>query len=308
MSAAAIQRVIFFVQVIAAIAIAWALHKYLAMRWPVAVAAGVAAGFVVHAIIIALDFLLAGIAASPTPVQHRIGVVGAVRCYFGELLGSIRTFSFTQPWLAERRMSGQRIAYSNGVPVLFLHGFFCNRALWRPMARVLAKAGHASSAISLEPVFGSIDSYATSIDHAVRRLQSRTGAAKIVLVCHSMGGLAARAYLRAHGDASIAQVITLGTPHHGTHLAKFGHGTNAWQMRLNSLWLKELAQSESLERRALFTVMLSHHDNIVSPQAVQVLEGAKTVEFGGIGHVAMVYDANVQQAVVDTLRTGVESR
>ncbi|MGL4573603.1 MAG: esterase/lipase family protein [Burkholderiaceae bacterium] len=303
MSNAAIQRIIFIIQVLAAVAIAWALHKYKAFGWPSAIAIGVATGFVVHAAIILIDFVLAGIAASPTPAQHRIGVFGAIGCYVGELWASIRTFSFAQPWLANRRMAGQRIAYSTGIPVLFLHGYFCNRALWRSLAKTLASRGHASSAINLEPVFGSIDEYTTSIDHAVRRLQSRTGAPKIALVCHSMGGLAARAYLRAHGDGAIAKVITLGTPHQGTFLARFGHGKNTAQMRQVSAWREDLAASESRERRALFTVMLTHHDNIVSPQAVQVLEGAQTVEFSGMGHVAMVYEARVQAAVLQVLQS-----
>ncbi|MFM2398636.1 MAG: hypothetical protein RL341_793 [Pseudomonadota bacterium] len=302
MSAAAIQRVIFIVQVLAAVAIAWALHKYKGFGWPSAIAIGIAAGFVVHAAIILLEFVLAGIAASKAPAQHRIGVLGWIGCYALELWASIRTFTFAQPWLANRRMAGQRIAYSASVPVLFLHGYFCNRALWRSMARVLAARGHASSAINLEPVYGSIDDYATSINHAVRRLQSRTGAPKIALVCHSMGGLAARAYLRAHGDGAIAKVITIGTPHQGTFLARFGHGKDAWQMRQLSLWLLELSESETPPRRALFTIMLSHQDNIASPQAVQVLEGAQTIEFSGIGHVAMVYDAGVQAAVIRALQ------
>jgi pimeloyl-ACP methyl ester carboxylesterase len=303
MSAAAIQRIIFMVQLLAAAAIAWALHKTKAFGWPGAISIGVAAGFIVHAAIILTEFVLARIAATKTPLLHRVGVLGAIGCYALELWASIRTFSFAQPWLANRRMAGQRIAYSTGVPVLFLHGYFCNRALWRSMAKVLAARGHASSAINLEPVYGSIDDYATSINHAVRRLQARTGAPRIALVCHSMGGLAARAYLRANGDSAIAKVITLGTPHQGTFLARFGHGKNALQMRQMSSWLEDLAASESQQRRGLFTIMLSHQDNIVSPQAVQVLEGAQTVEFSGMGHVAMVYDARVQAAVLKALQS-----
>jgi triacylglycerol esterase/lipase EstA (alpha/beta hydrolase family) len=302
MSNAGIQRTVFIIQALAAAAIAWLLHKYVQMRWSHAIAIGVAAGFVVHALIIAADFALAAIAASPTPSAHRIGWVGGAICYVGEVLASIRTFTFAQPWLVNRKIAGQRSKSRERVPVLLLHGFFCNRALWRPMARKLDAAGHATAAINLEPPFGSIDEYAPLIDHAVRRLMQRTGAKQIALVCHSMGGLAARAYMRAYGDASVAKVITLGTPHQGTYLAKFGHGKNAWQMRLNSLWRNELANSEPAKRRALFTVMFTHHDNIVSPQAIQTIDGAKVVEFSGMGHVAMVYNRRVQDAVMDELR------
>jgi pimeloyl-ACP methyl ester carboxylesterase len=302
MSNAAIQRIIFVIQALAAGGIAWALHKYLHISWGRAIAIGVAVGFVVHALIIAADFALAAVAASPTPPAHRIGFIGGIACYLGELLASIRTFTFAQPWLVNRKIGGQRSKSRERIPVLFLHGFFCNRALWRPLARRLDKQGHATAAINLEPAFGSIDDYAPLIDHAVRRLKQRTGTEQVALVCHSMGGLAARAYMRTYGEASIAKVITLGTPHQGTYLARFGHGKNAWQMRLSSLWRNELANSEPAKRRALFTIMLTHHDNIVAPQATQTIDGAKVVEFSGMGHVAMVYNRRVQQAVLDELR------
>jgi triacylglycerol lipase len=304
MTAAGIQRAIFLVQVAAAAAIAWYLARRHGMVWSWSIATGVAAGFVVHALIIALEFLVAGIKASTPPPLYRIGWFRGIACYLGEVAASIRTFTFAQPWLAGRKMAGQRIAYTKATPVLLLHGFFCNRAIWRPMARKLAAAGHATSAINLEPVYGSIDEYAPLIDHAVRRLQQRTGAQKVVLLCHSMGGLAARAYLRAYGDQSIAKIITIATPHRGTYLARFGHGKNARQMRLGSAWLEDLAAAETPQRRALFVVLLSHHDNIVSPQMNQTIEGAPTHEFSGIGHVAMLYDAQVQNLVVRTIERG----
>jgi triacylglycerol esterase/lipase EstA (alpha/beta hydrolase family) len=54
------------------------------------------------------------------------------------------------------------------------------------------------------------------VDKAVADLRQRTGAAQVALVCHSMGGLVARAYLRAYGDEAVACVVTLGSPHRGT--------------------------------------------------------------------------------------------
>jgi triacylglycerol esterase/lipase EstA (alpha/beta hydrolase family) len=288
--------------VFAAVGIAWLLVSHTRMAWPWALLMGVAAGFVVHALIIAMHFALATVAASPTPPEHQLGTAAALACYAGEVAASIRTFSVAQPWLVNSKLAGQRSKTQRPVPVLLLHGFFCNRGLWRSFARTLDNAGHATAAINLEPTFGSIDLYAPLIDHAVRRLRQRTGATKVALVCHSMGGLAARAYLRANGSDSIAKVITLGTPHQGTYLAKFGHGTNAWQMRELSLWLRELRESETPQGNALFTVMLTHHDNIVSPQATQTLPGAKTFEFSGMGHVAMLYNTRVQATVVEELR------
>ena len=116
-----------------------------------------------------------------------------------------------------------------------------------------------------------------------------------------MGGLATRAYLRAHPDSPIGCVVTLGTPHRGTAHARFGQGANAMQMRPDSPWLRELAASEPAGLRGRFTIVLSHHDNIVAPQAVQILPGARVVEFSGLGHLSLAADGAVWQVVAEAL-------
>ena len=133
------------------------------------------------------------------------------------------------------------------------------------------------------------------VARAIASLSEKTNTSSVIIVAHSMGGLVARAYIRAHGSARLARVITLGTPHHGTSLAAFGVGRNAAQMRRTktacaapeSAWIRDLAASETPATRALITSIFTHHDNIVAPQTSSLLPGARNVEFGGIGHVAM---------------------
>jgi triacylglycerol lipase len=141
-------------------------------------------------------------------------------------------------------------------------------------------------------------------------LCSETGHQQIVIVAHSMGGLAARAYLRSHGTRRIAKVITLGTPHHGTALARFGFGANTVQMRwtvveqeaLCSPWLRMLTTAEGEGVYRLFVSIFSHHDNIVSPQTSAYLTGAKNIGLHGIGHVALAFHPLVQSLVIDEIR------
>jgi triacylglycerol esterase/lipase EstA (alpha/beta hydrolase family) len=116
-----------------------------------------------------------------------------------------------------------------------------------------------------------------------------------------MGGLAARAYLRACGDEAVACVVTLGTPHRGTVHARFGRGRNVRQMRRDSDWLQQLAADEPRERLERFTVVLSWQDNIVAPQAIQTLPGARTVMLHGLGHISLVYDGRVARIVLESL-------
>jgi hypothetical protein len=96
-------------------------------------------------------------------------------------------------------------------------------------------------------------------------------------------------------------VVTLGTPHRGTWLARFSRAANVVQMRLDCEWLRALAGGETPTTRALFTVVISHHDNIVVPAAIQTLEGARTVELVGRGHVELAYDRGVWAHVAAAL-------
>jgi triacylglycerol esterase/lipase EstA (alpha/beta hydrolase family) len=119
-----------------------------------------------------------------------------------------------------------------------------------------------------------------------------------------MGGLVARAWLRRDRGVLAARVITLGAPHHGTRLAGLAPGANGQQMRRRagaqpeSAWLRALAAGEDAATRALVVSIWSHHDNIVAPQTSSLLPGARNIEFGGVGHVALGSDPGVLDAVM----------
>lgn len=300
-------RIVVLIELFAAAAIAARLH--LADDWGLiaSIVAGVAAPIAVHAAIVAIDFAIARYAASPVPAQFRIGVAGSVVLYLREFADSFRAFQVALPWFAGRPLPGEQArgwAPGSPLPVLLIHGYACNRQVWRPLARWLAARGHPVDAIDLEPLFASIDDYAPLIEQAVQHAMLRTGAPRIALVCHSMGGLAARAWLRAGGAGAVARVaaiVTLGTPHRGTFHARFGQGKNARQMRIDSDWLRTLAASESASTRRLFTVILSHHDNIVAPQAVQTLPDAHVIELAGVGHLTLAYDRHAWGLVAQAL-------
>ncbi len=114
-----------------------------------------------------------------------------------------------------------------------------------------------------------------------------------------MGGLAARAYLRAQGPARVAKLITLGTPHHGTRTAPLGLGANARQMEPRSVWLESLARGESSAAAAVpVTSIYSSDDNVIVPRESSVLDDAKNVRLSGIGHVSLAFSAPVRDMVL----------
>lgn len=218
------------------------------------------------------------------------------RAFGGELRAALRVFLLRQPFSV--RGNGVQMPLTNGqtpgqLPVLLVHGYLCNHRVWDDVALALRKQGHAVLAVDLEPLFTSIDDYAALLDRQLDTLLAHTGAPQAVLVGHSMGGLAIRAWLRAYGGQRAARILTLGTPHQGTRIASASATANGAQMVWHSGWLAELAASEDTAKRDLMHLAITEQDNIVFPQTEQVLPGAQVTRFQGIGHLQMCLDAGV---------------
>jgi len=206
-------------------------------------------------------------------------------------------------WLMPRARACTRVHRTGSIPpVLLVHGYGCNSGYWAHLIARLDAEGISYGGVDLEPMFAPLDDYAPALAQAVDRLRAATGAPRVTLVAHSMGGLVCRAYLRAHGDGQVARVITLGSPHRGTRLAALGIGANARQLRWGSDWLRTLAAAETPAYRARFTSIYTRHDNIVAPYASAELTGARNLAFDGVGHVALGSDAAVLDCLIREIR------
>ena len=238
-----------------------------------------------------------------TPAAGRWALL---RAWWLEALTCTWVFGWLQPFAHRQQPDWLPPSPTGQRGVVLVHGFLCNRGVWLPWLPELRARGHAYVALTLEPAFGSVDDYVAAIDTAMRQVQAATGLPP-VLVGHSMGGLAARAWLRTLAQPPaqrVHRILTLGTPHHGTWPARFSHTTNGMQMRLDSPWLQALAASEGAAQRALFSCWYSDCDNIVYPTRSATLDGADNHLLHGLGHVHMVYAPQVRAACWQALQTG----
>lgn len=214
------------------------------------------------------------------------------RAWWGECLSAPWVFLWLQPFCSRRWPDHLPAPVGAGRRgVLLVHGFVCNRGLWNDWLQRLTQHGVPVVAVNLEPVFGRIDDYVDVLDAAVQRLHATTGRAPVV-VAHSMGGLALRCWRAQPGrTARVHHVITLGTPHHGTWLARWAFTPNARQMRLHSPWVQALQQAEQalgVADYGRFTCFYGHADNIVFPARTATLPGADNRHLPGVAHVHMV--------------------
>jgi triacylglycerol lipase len=271
--------------------------------WELAALYGIAAVLLARLSITANNFMIAWRHRSETPPSHRLTAAQACALFAREFHATLWSTSWTMPFKTFRR---HEVHYPNGLPVLLIHGWACNSGYWHAMSKALEHANIAHHAMDLEPVLADIDSYAPMIHEAVEALCRDSGQTTVVIVGHSMGGLAARAYLRKSGCERVAQLITLGSPHHGTVLANFGKGTNSRQMHWRngkpSTWLRRLNDEEDAAARARIVSIYSHHDNIVAPQTSSHLEGARNIEYQGIGHVALARHPLIHARVIAEIR------
>ncbi len=226
-----------------------------------------------------------------------------LRAWWGEVTGAPLVFCWQQPFRTHRWPDFLPSAAAGRRGVVLVHGYVCNRAFWNAWMRRLRAMGVAHASVTLSPPFGSISDYAAVIDDAVRRVQLATGLPPVV-VGHSMGGLAIRAWLASHrAYARAHRVVTIGSPHGGTWIAGAGTTRNAREMRLGSAWLSSLSSSEPPGCFERFVCCYSHCDNIVGPVLTAVLPGALNVHFEGVGHVHMAGEEGVFALVVDALRS-----
>jgi triacylglycerol esterase/lipase EstA (alpha/beta hydrolase family) len=264
-------------------------------------------------LIVAVMFAVAWHHRSPWPPELEESPRGMSRLFLREfaiLVALYSGFMLFEPVL--RRKLSDCPKPGGPMPVLFVHGFFCNSGYWWSLLRFLRTRGQGNLfTINLVPVHGSIDSFAEQVRHRVAAILSATGHEKIVLVGHSMGGLVARAYYTRHGGAGhVVRIISLGAPHRGTRHASLSRAQCALDMRVGSQWLVDLEKVESEGNEGLsvpITSIYTVHDNIVSPQNSGELVHARNIALAGMGHLSLGWDRTVQELVAHELAPAAEN-
>ena len=285
-------------------AVAWAAY-FVHIDSPVWALGGAMLILLGYALVLALEFVLLRFInrGDPAPRASLRQLLGAL---WGEVLSAPRVFCWRQPFRSHA-VPDHLPAGANRRGVVLVHGFVCNRALWNPMMLRLRALGVPFIAVNLEPVFGSIDDYPAILEAAVARLAECTGQPPLI-VAHSMGGLALRAWWCEHaGDERAHHAVTIATPHRGTFLARFALTANARQMRIGSAWQRALASREPAQRYRRFTCFYGHCDNIVFPASNATLPGADNRHVAGCAHVHMAHHDEVFNEVLSRLGSNAAS-
>ncbi len=264
--------------------------------------AGAGALLLLIAGLVGATFVLSAAFGCERQPGTQLDPAGRAMLWLGELAAAWSVFLFWMPlerWCMQRDFAGARVGET---PVLLIHGYINNAgSMWR-LWQALRNRGVDVHTLNLEPVYADIEAYVPLIESRVKAICALTGADRVTLVCHSMGGLAARAYLRhcqrTGLDAALCKVVTLGTPHHGTALARFEWSANGRQMVPGNPWLERLGADERGAWPCPMVSIYSLDDNVVVPQRTAHLDGARNVEVAGIGHISLPLSRRVIELVL----------
>lgn len=280
--------------------------------WPLSVLGALGGALVVftgHAFVLALEFVAVGW-VNRTESPPRANGWMLARAWWSEVRVAPVVFAYRQPFKWREHPDSQPCPgnLSKDRAAVLIHGFVCNRGLWLPWLEAMRRRGLHYTTVNLEPVFGSIDDYLDLIENAVRRAQQMGGKPPVV-VCHSMGGLAIRAWLAADPANAdrIHRVVTIGSPHLGTWLARFSLSKNGQQMQINGDWLNDLADREHANHAnpyRHFVCWYSNADNIVFPTSTARLPGADNRHVPGVAHVALAFHPEVMNTSLAMLSSG----
>lgn len=191
-------------------------------------------------------------------------------------------------------------------PVVFVPGFGHAERGWDLLRRHLGRAGFVDvGGFSDVGTRGDIPHRAERLAHHVDTLRTLTGADRVHLVGHHVGGVVARYFVQLlGGDTIVDTVVTIGSAHAGSRLTPVGLGPAAGQLRPGSNVLRHLEES-TRPLRVRWISYFSEHDLFVQPTASAVLTDARlratNVLVADHGHLSLILPTVVARSVAHQL-------
>jgi pimeloyl-ACP methyl ester carboxylesterase len=192
---------------------------------------------------------------------------------------------------------------------VLVHGLIDNRSIFTVMRRSLRRRGFAQiCSWNYSPLLTDVARGAEDLGAHIERICAQTGHDRVHVVGHSLGGLIARYHVqRQGGDRRVESLVTLGTPHSGSVLARALPTPLIRQLRPGSPLLRELDEPAPGCRTPV-TAIYSDLDQVVRPIASGRCEHpdlvTRNVLVRGVGHMSLP----IHRAVVDEVAVTLAGR
>jgi triacylglycerol esterase/lipase EstA (alpha/beta hydrolase family) len=191
-------------------------------------------------------------------------------------------------------------------PILLVHGYCNHGSVWAYLQPLLAKlrVGPVYT-INLGHPFRSIREYAEHIQAKAAAIRSETNEPHLILIGHSMGGLVSAFYAtKMAPENSVTDVITLGAPLGGTHMARLALGPNGKEMRRASTFVQELKTLIQSKPGIRFFHLGTRTDQLIFPSESAILGNDPSREFvlEDIGHASLLFSPRVAAKITEWLK------
>lgn len=189
-------------------------------------------------------------------------------------------------------------------PVLLVHGFGGDESSWALIAKALSAEGVTVDTMTYAPVGNSVEQLADRLVVEVGKLLSRTGAHKVHLVGHSLGGvIIAQATSDPRLNGLVDTVITLGSPFGGSPWAGVLPVVDMVRaLRSGSPLLRRLASTPFPKGVRWLSVTAALDVIVPGLRSIPSHPQVETVTVEGVGHLGMLLSQRVIEIVVTTLR------
>ena len=199
-------------------------------------------------------------------------------------------------------------------PVLLVHGIAHNASAFIQMKAKMQKRGWIHVFTMNYSTFNrKLVEMVGELSWQVDKVIEITGASRIDIVAHSLGGIVSRYYMSSKtGQGKIRNLVTLGAPHKGTYLSPLLKTFTFNKSLSNDLYidsplLKSL-QQKAVSKNSTITSIYSKYDWTVWPQDNCFVEGSpssafKNIKLDFVSHISLLYSSRVFQHIVTALKS-----
>ena len=199
-------------------------------------------------------------------------------------------------------------AWSN--PIILVHGYIGGYGLtpWYKLKSRLRSWGCPSNYIfemRFSDVLGSNVDNAYELRDYVNYVLAVTGASKVDLIGHSMGGLSSRYYIRNLGGRyKVDDYVSLGTPQRGTWMAILGVLTEGGrEMIPGSSFLNALNSGDETPGSVNYRAIYAYWDELCQPYwYCKLYDGATNKGKYWVGHIGLLFDYTVAKWTRDGVK------
>lgn len=155
---------------------------------------------------------------------------------------------------------------ADAAPVLLVHGYGHNRSGWTFLVRHLRQCGFERVySFNYSPLARDLPGLAWELARRIDAIREVTGARRVHLVGHSLGGIVIRYYVQLlGGEACVGTAITVASPHEGTLAAGFGRSPVLRQLRAGS-WVIQALEETARPSPVQWVAYYSNLDVLVQP-------------------------------------------